>query len=101
MTDMREIRPILTLTLVLTLSACSLVPKGDDLRFDGTVTYVMIEGGGWVIEGDDGETYEPINLGEPYREEGLRVRVWAEKRTDLGSVLMVGPIIEIRRIHRL
>lgn len=92
------------LFLVLPLSGCSLLwPDGGDhdLRFDGTVTFVTIEGGAWVIEADDGTVYEPINLEEEYEEEGLRVRVWADRRDDLGSYLMVGPIIEIERIRVL
>ena len=99
-------RALSCLLLLLLLPACSFF-QGDaagpdaEIRFDGSVAHLPLEGGAWVIEGDDGTTYEPLGLGEDYREEGLRVRVWAEPRDDMRSVLMVGPIIEIRRIERL
>lgn len=71
-----------------------------DLQFDGVVHYRKIEGGAWVIKGDDGTTYEPTDLPEEYREEGLRVRVWADRLEDQASIRMVGPIITIEHIER-
>lgn len=107
MAKMRQhlfLRLIVFLGLLVVLPACSVLwPGGDEheLRFDGTITYVTIEGGAWVIEGDDGTTYEPINLAGEHEEEGRRVRVWADRRDDLVSFLQVGPIIEIDRIRKL
>lgn len=95
---------ILPILLLAAISGCSLLwpdSGNHELRFDGTVTYVTIEGGAWVIEGDNGTIYEPINLSQEHEIEGLRVRVWAERREDLGSYLQVGPIIEIERIRLL
>ena len=103
-------RALFVLLLVFPLAACSAFwpedgaaddPVDAQLRFDGTVTYAVIEGGAWVIESDAGDTYEPVDLASEYEEEGLRVRVWADVREDLGSFLMVGPIIQIERIERL
>ena len=92
----------LPLAVLVLASGCSLVgPDASAIAFDGSVTYVTIEGGAWVLAGDDGVTYQPLNLPESFVEEGLRVRVEAEARDDLASFLMVGPIVEIERIERL
>jgi hypothetical protein len=96
----------LLLFSALVLSACSASQMPNDasdadLRFDGTVAYTDLEGGAWTLEAYDGTTYEPINLAEEHRERGLRVRVWADRRDDMASILMVGPLIEIRRLDRL
>ena len=90
----------------LALSACSASQLPNDasdadLQFDGAVAYTDLEGGAWVIQADEGTTYEPVNLAAEDREEGLRVRVWADVREEMASTLMVGPIIEIRRLERL
>lgn len=71
-----------------------------ELQFEGTVQHRQIEGGAWVIESTDGTTYEPTNLPEEYKEEGLPVRVWADRLDDRASIRMVGPIITIERIER-
>ena len=90
------------LALIAALTGCSLVGSDEgDLAFDGVVAYTTVEGGAWLLESDAGETYEPVNLPAEFEEEGLRVRVEAEVREDLGSVVMVGTLIEIERIERL
>ena len=97
---MRHTLALLALTAALT--GCSLVGSDEgDLAFDGVVAYTTVEGGAWLLESDAGETYEPLNLPAAFEEEGLRVRVEAELREDLGSFIMVGPVIEIEKIERL
>jgi hypothetical protein len=64
----------------------------------GTVRFVDIEGGCWVIETAD-ETYEPINLPTELRQDGLGVSFQANERGDLASICMVGPMIELLRIQ--
>lgn len=106
---MRHASTAFTLLSALALAGCSLLGTdnaafafGDaELAFDGAVTFTTVEGGAWVLVSNAGRTYEPVNLLPAYQREGLRVRVEAEFREDLGSFLMVGPIIEIKRIQRL
>lgn len=71
-----------------------------ELQFEATVQHRQIEGGSWVIKSEDGTTYEPTDLPEEYRKEGLRVRVWANRLDDRASIRMIGPIISIQRIER-
>lgn len=69
------------------------------VRTAGTIRYVEIEGGGWVIDTPDG-TFQPINLEETYRVNGQRVTVTLRPRPDMASVLQVGKIAEIVRIAK-
>jgi hypothetical protein len=67
----------------------------------GTVTYYTLEGGFWVIKGDDHQPYDPLNLDKSYQIEGLRVRFRALLRNDMFSFRGAGPIVEILEINRL
>lgn len=61
-----------------------------------------LEGGFWAIRGDDNVTYDPIgSLAEEFRQEGLRVKLDARSRRDMGSIHMAGPLVEIISIRKL
>jgi hypothetical protein len=38
------------------------VEPGGLFQGSGTVAYKTFEGGFWAIDGDDGETYDPVDL---------------------------------------
>ena len=83
----------------LTLS-CSdgVVEPGELFQGSGTVQYFTFEGGFWAIEGDDGETYDPVGGVPPaFENEGMRVEFLA-KMTGNPSFHMVGPVVEVRDI---
>ncbi|HXO84509.1 MAG TPA: hypothetical protein VN803_03185 [Gemmatimonadales bacterium] len=68
----------------------------------GTVHYFTFEGGFWAIRGDDSITYDPVGaLARDFQDDGLRVRLKARIRSDVGSFHMAGPVIEILDIRRL
>ena len=67
----------------------------DTVDLQGTVVKKGLEGGFFAIESDDGRVYEPINLPEHFKKDGLKVKVNAKLRNDMGSIHMVGDIIEI------
>ena len=102
----RFIRPPVLLALALALSGCQIltapdvVREGDVVKGTGTVLWYDLEGGFYAIEGDDRETYDPINLPETFKEDGLRVWFEAKIRDDLMSIHMAGPIVEITKITR-
>jgi len=75
--------------------------KGD-VCIDGTVRHFDLEGGFWAIRGDDNVTYDPMG-GVPaaFRQEGLRVRLDAKRRNDMGGIHMAGPIVEIISLTKL
>ena len=70
----------------------------DSFEIVGTVVHKGIEGGFYAIDGDNGRKYDPINLPESFRKDGLRVKVTARRRRDAMSLHMYGAIIEIVNI---
>jgi hypothetical protein len=103
------------LSILLLVAACSggggsaadwVVPtppaegKGEQVHISGAVKFHEIEGGFYAIQGADGVTYDPTNLPQEFRQEGLGVEVEARKRPDVMSVRQVGTIIDIERIRR-
>ncbi|WP_445401850.1 META domain-containing protein [Zobellella sp. An-6] len=99
----------LLLPLALLLSACSspgqggwqrLAPGEPDLRFSGLVHYLELEGGLFLIRDAGGTNYNPVNLPDAFRRDGLAVEVEARRRDDLLSIGMVGPMVELVRIRR-
>ena len=70
----------------------------DSFEIVGTVVHKAIEGGFYAIDGDNGRKYDPINLPESFKKDGLRVKVTARRRTDAMSFHMYGAIIEILNI---
>ena len=95
-----KIRLALFLLLLLPLS-CGLFHQDDYVAEKGTVKYITSEGEAYVIRGDHGKTYEPINLPADCQRDGLRVFFRAKIRHDRSSFIMVGPIIEILSITKL
>lgn len=69
------------------------------IRTAGTIRYVEIEGGGWVIDTPDG-TFQPTNLAASFRVNGQRVTVTLRPLPDRMSTLQVGRIAEIVRIEK-
>jgi hypothetical protein len=87
---------ILLVAALLSIGAC-----GDEETgwIEGIVEFVEVEGGCWQIEGNDGVSYEPINLPLEFQEHGLAVLFSAKHRGDLASTCMVGKIVEILEIR--
>ena len=70
----------------------------DAFEIVGNVTFKNIEGGFYAIDGDNGSKYDPINLPESFRKDGLRVKVTARRKMDAMSLHMYGAIIEVVNI---
>lgn len=66
----------------------------------GTVKYLSFEGGFYGIVGDDGKHYDPINMPQEFKVEGLRVWLTANI-TDYMSFHMWGYVVELISIERL
>ncbi|MEK6756891.1 MAG: hypothetical protein AABZ02_12130 [Bacteroidota bacterium] len=95
---------ILDLAVLLTCSALLLSCMTEDensVKLTGTVIYVSLEGGFYGIKGDDGKNYDPVNLPEEFRKDGLRVRFEAKELKDRASFHMWGILIEIVSIQKL
>lgn len=72
---------------------------GDLITFSGRVTRVPLEGGFYGIVSDKGEKYDPLDLKEGFRKDGLRVEVTARPRPDMASFHMWGEMVEIESIR--
>jgi hypothetical protein len=72
------------------------------VRGTGAVHRMTTEGGFWVIQSDDGTTYDPIeSLSPEFQTEGLRVKFEGEFKPDVVSTHMAGTMIQIGKIQRL
>jgi len=82
----------------LVFGACGVVEVDESDSADaGIVRFVDVEGGCWVIDSPT-DRYEPINLDESFRVDGLFVAFSAVDRADLASICQVGRIVEITEI---
>jgi hypothetical protein len=84
------------LASVVTGTSCGITTPEIDAV--GTVRFVGLEGGCWVIETAQ-EVYEPLNLPAEMRTDGLAVEFEAVERDDVASICMVGTLIELLRIR--
>ena len=73
---------------------------GAEVQGTGMVRWYDLEGGFHAIRGDDGVTYDPINLPEQFANDGLRVWFKGAIRDDMGSFHMVGPMVQLVEIRR-
>jgi hypothetical protein len=80
------------------LSEHETAPDADTFEIRGTVVYQEIEGGFFAIDSDDGKKYNPANLPESYRKDGLQVKITARPEKDAMSIHMYGALIEIVEI---
>jgi hypothetical protein len=92
----------ITALLACCIVACSCTTASyDTTKSTGTVIFLPIEGGFYGIKGDDGRNYDPVNLPDEFRKDGLRVRYDVRELRDRASVHMWGTIAEIVRIEKL
>jgi hypothetical protein len=66
----------------------------------GTVVYLGFEGGFYGIAGDDGKNYDPINMPQEFKVDGLRVRFTANL-TSYVSFHMWGYVVKLIFIEKL
>lgn len=65
------------------------------MKLKGKVQYRDLEGGVWVLEGEDGRTYQLAGGDRTLKQDGRTVEV--EGRVDAGAVSaqMVGPLFTV------
>ena len=71
------------------------------IDFAGQIVFVPLEGGFYGLESSTGEKFDPVNLPEEFRCDGLRVRVKACLLPRSIGVHMWGAKIEIIAIERI
>lgn len=73
--------------------------SGPAFHLRGVVHYLDVEGGLFVIRDAEGTQYNPINLPEAFRVDGMAVEAEARRRDDMASIGMVGPLVEMLRVR--
>lgn len=66
------------------------------MKLTGTVAFRDIEMGVWVLEGDDGRTYQLAGGDRKIKREGQRIEVEGAVNADLHTIGMVGPVLEVK-----
>ena len=66
------------------------------MKLKGKIAYRDLESGVWVLEGDDGKTYQLDGGDRKIKKDGHRVEVEGEVEKDAVSFAMVGPIFRVR-----
>jgi hypothetical protein len=75
--------------------------KSEIRSMSGTVVYQEIEGGFFGIVAEDGKKYNPINLDESFKKDGLRVKFDANVKKGMVGIHMWGQYVEILKIEKL
>lgn len=95
---------IILIGLMLLLFGCASTPEtggGDIVEGTGTIQYIELEGGFYGLVDEDGQRYDPTNLDDAFKEDGLQVRFRAQRRPGMASIRMWGMIVEILSIERI
>ena len=92
-----KLRSFRAAAAVLCVAAAGCGVTTPEIDADGVVRFIDLEGGCWGIVAD-GVTFEPVNLPESMRVDGLAVNFEAEELEDRASICQIGPIIELLRI---
>jgi hypothetical protein len=95
-------RRMFVLGALLLFAGCKTTSDFRETRtLTATVKYSTLEGGFFYLHGDDGRDYDPTNLPSAYQTDGKRVKVKFVIREDLGSIHMMGIIVEIVEISSI
>ncbi len=65
------------------------------MKLTGRVVYRDLEGGVWVLEGDDGRTYQLAGGDRKIKKDGQRVEVEGDVDKDAMTIHMVGPVFNV------
>ena len=70
-------------------------PRAGTFTLTGTIVWKALEGGFFAIHSDDGKKYDPINLPDSLKKEGLRIHATARLKKGAMSFHMYGAIVEL------
>jgi hypothetical protein len=71
------------------------------LEGTGEIVFIGLEGGFFGIKSDDGDYYDPINLADDFKVEGLKIHFIAKIRSDVVTYHMWAKIIELIFIEEI
>lgn len=65
------------------------------MKLTGRIVYRDLEGGVWVLEGDDGRTYQLAGGDRKIKKDGQRVEVDGQVDSNAMTIHMVGPVLNV------
>ncbi len=65
------------------------------MKLTGRVVFRDIETGVWVLEGDDGRTYQLAGGDRKIKKDGQRVEIEGDVARDVMTAFMVGPVLNV------
>ena len=100
-----EIEPVIQRVIKI-LPSESQGPQTNTINIAGQIKYSDLEGGCWYIDANipcqsdkcplsEMPGYTPTNLPDALKQDGLRATFTLKVRTDLASICMLGPAVEI------
>ena len=66
------------------------------MKLKGRVAFRDIEMGVWVLEGDDGHTYQLAGGDRKIKKDGARIEIDGEVDRDVMTTAMVGPVLHVK-----
>ena len=66
------------------------------MKLSGKVAFRDVETGVWVLEGDDGKTYQLAGGDRKLKKDGSRIEVDGEVDKDALTAAMVGPVLTVK-----
>lgn len=71
------------------------------MKITGTIEKIDLNGGVWVLQAEDGNTYELYKMPEQLKLPGETVTVDVRIREDIDTMNMVGPVAEVKSFSTL
>lgn len=71
------------------------------MKLSGRVVYRDVETGVWVLEGDDGRTYQLAGGDRKIKKDGQRIEVDGDVDRGALTAAMVGPVLNVKKYRVL
>ena len=97
---------VVSIVIISSLSGIAVIAiifesQDDIVSGEGQIVYLSLEGGFYGIIAENGGKYDPINLPDEFKIDGLLVEFIAKILKDRGSFHMWGQIVELLSIKNL
>ncbi|MGQ0506533.1 MAG: DUF5818 domain-containing protein [Myxococcaceae bacterium] len=69
------------------------------MKLTGTVVFRDVETGLWLLEGDDGRTYQLAGGDRKLKKDGGRVEIEGDVDANAVTAGMAGPLLRVKRYH--
>ena len=91
----------LTIITILFISTILIGCTENEIQGEGIIQYNDLEGGFYGIIDDNGEKYDPINLPDEFKQDGIQVKYKLKIIENQMNTHMWGTIVEIIEIKKL